>query len=1085
MTHRCNALLCFVMALAVVGSFVPTALAVSGSLEVTVYGVQKSGEKELLVGARVVLTHVDKQYPDTALITNMSGQVVFPTLPPGPGYLIDVSMPGYGKVRIDAVITGGQVLRKPVALTEQITEIVKVIGSGDVVELEGAEAVTTISDEFLQDLPVLGREYQNVLSMAPGVQDDDGDGNPNVHGARERDFQMAVDGVSNVDPLTGEFQSYINPDAIEEIEIIDSGADASYGGAVGGFGRIITKSGGNEFEGSFNLFFRDSAFDNDRGGGGDPLDYGLFQPSFLFSGPIIRDHVWFFISHEYVDAQAPIDLIGGGNFVQSQEAFRHSDKFTWQVTPKNKLQIQFNADPLKVSPAAVNSLIPPASGVFYEQGGPTYTGKWTAPLTPNFFWEATIAFSDIEYKWWPYDTTTKNTCLKPREGFDEEELAFLMCDDVVNGGARTGVYFNDHDDVRQRWTYRIDGEQFLSDFMGGDHRLRFGGSMERVNFQRKNFFRDRLFFSRNRNSEGGLDLNNPNNTGPVGSMTRQIYNPVDSRTKARGNYYAMWITDSFTPLSNLNVKVGVRLSREELSSNGYKQFDPEAERAAWSAFLDECVTSGRPPSQCMRAMDGQQLFTVHPADVPPPPNPDGTGGGCRDPEASIVNQWQCGMLELVNDPGRPRDVFPRISESFDIINTDIEPRISVSWDPFDDGKTKVAAFFGRVHGTTPLAPITDEAAASSTNAVQNVNGSGQLLSSSSSSNQVLSAYTVRVLDRNLKRQYSDEWGVSIEREVAPETSMRLRYIDRKYNGQLQDVDMNHAPVFYDQAIQEYEGDRPCEQIGEYADCTGWRVFVPSPLDPTQGTFIDIPDGVPDLQVVSPFFNNVYVISNLNDSKYNAIILELTRRYYQNWELQTSYTYSRALGDAEDYAQGLGDDRTNEQDEYGYLSYDVRHFFRLNGRVFIPAWGGFRIGGSINWRSGTPYSIIERSIVVDYPTRLDRGASGEIYDNIPGSTDFTFQLQSPRLRYPTGRRNDQRNEGLWNVDVNLQKEFHIKDTRVTAQFDTFNLLNDTTMQIFAVNRVEVGELGGGKVYRFFPVAIRRQGRQFQLSLKVNF
>jgi hypothetical protein len=53
------------------------------------------------------------------------------------------------------------------------------------------------------DMPVAGRFYQSVLALAPGVQDPAGDGNPNVNGARERDFKTSLGGISNVDPLTG------------------------------------------------------------------------------------------------------------------------------------------------------------------------------------------------------------------------------------------------------------------------------------------------------------------------------------------------------------------------------------------------------------------------------------------------------------------------------------------------------------------------------------------------------------------------------------------------------------------------------------------------------------------------------------------------------------------------------------------------------------------------------------------------------------------------------------------------------------------------------------------------------------------
>jgi hypothetical protein len=72
--------------------------------------------------------------------------------------------------------------------------------------IDRTEKRTSFSDTFAEDLPVQGRNYQNLLGLAPGVQDSSGGG--------ERDFE----GASNVDPLTGFFMSNINPDAIDEIE---------------------------------------------------------------------------------------------------------------------------------------------------------------------------------------------------------------------------------------------------------------------------------------------------------------------------------------------------------------------------------------------------------------------------------------------------------------------------------------------------------------------------------------------------------------------------------------------------------------------------------------------------------------------------------------------------------------------------------------------------------------------------------------------------------------------------------------------------------------------------------------------------
>jgi hypothetical protein len=84
------------------------------------------------------------------------------------------------------------------------------------------------SDTLLEDLPLAGRSYPNVLTLAPGVQDANGDGNTNVHGSRERDFAgvSTIDGVSHLDPLTGTFMSNTNLDAVEGFIALESGRAA-------------------------------------------------------------------------------------------------------------------------------------------------------------------------------------------------------------------------------------------------------------------------------------------------------------------------------------------------------------------------------------------------------------------------------------------------------------------------------------------------------------------------------------------------------------------------------------------------------------------------------------------------------------------------------------------------------------------------------------------------------------------------------------------------------------------------------------------------------------------------------------------
>jgi Ca-activated chloride channel family protein len=102
-----------------------------------------------------------------------------------------------------------------------------------------SEPVARISDELIADPIASARARRDALTMAPGVQDADGNGLSNVHSSRSRDFGALVGGVSNVDPLTGQSMSRINTNSIEEMEVITAAAGVELGRAQGGFAAVV------------------------------------------------------------------------------------------------------------------------------------------------------------------------------------------------------------------------------------------------------------------------------------------------------------------------------------------------------------------------------------------------------------------------------------------------------------------------------------------------------------------------------------------------------------------------------------------------------------------------------------------------------------------------------------------------------------------------------------------------------------------------------------------------------------------------------------------------------------------------------
>jgi Ca-activated chloride channel family protein len=101
------------------------------------------------------------------------------------------------------------------------------------------EGATRFSSEYIDALPILGRNLQDVLMIARG--DVDVDGNPPLHGARDTDVVTLVDGLSIVEPNHGSPAGALNLDSIESTGAMTGGATAEFGKAPGGFVNIVVQ----------------------------------------------------------------------------------------------------------------------------------------------------------------------------------------------------------------------------------------------------------------------------------------------------------------------------------------------------------------------------------------------------------------------------------------------------------------------------------------------------------------------------------------------------------------------------------------------------------------------------------------------------------------------------------------------------------------------------------------------------------------------------------------------------------------------------------------------------------------------------
>jgi outer membrane receptor protein involved in Fe transport len=981
-----------------------------------------------------------------AKATDGTGTATF-MLPPGSGYEVTVSAPGFNTITTpDLKIEMNRTKKVLYEMSEQLKVSVKVIG-GKVVDLdEGGEGKVTFSDQFVEDLPVLGKNYQNVLTLAPGVNDSNGDGNPNVHGARERDFKATVDGVSNVDPLTGTFMSNINPDAIEEIEVVTTGASAEYGRAVGGFGKIITKQGGNTFEVTASVYFRSYLFDGNTNQipGQPTVTYHDVRPSLNVTGPVIKDKLFFALFHEYLDIGRPVNLVGAPSLVVVTKGSRNLDKLTWQVSPRNKLIFQAQTDPLKQGPSGIDSYTDPRSGYDYSQGGPTYQLRWNAQASSSLNVESLFAYSHTGIGLTPVSDNIKNNCVVDTVASTRQSPfggpGPAIDDDYCfesKTSRRSGAYYVTYSDNRIRYTWKSDATYFLENFLGVSHTLKGGVVAEKEHYGATDSQRAYSLFTETL-SGGGID--NPVTSGG-GILQRTIYDPLYPDTlklSSDGITYGLYFEDQFRPHPNVSVRLGVRIENETLSAPGWVHVDPRAEYEEFRSKYDSCTAN---PATCTNAY------------------------------VNVFTRYQHKTTGAAAFSRYLDQVPPRQPENFRITNTNIGPRFSVSWDPKGDQKTKFFATAGRVYDKIFLGAITDEQGPDSLNYYYRVDpdisNSYRLprIVNQSDSQANFSAPSIYQVTRDLKTPYVDEYTIGFSREIAPETSITLTYISRFYEDQFQYIDINH----YGQDLGNPKTmgcaapgpNSPSVPIdtrkdGKFDDCGGRVVPIPGPPPFFRPIFVEVPDKLPDLYLRNPFFNNINQVGNYNKTRYKAYELELTRRLHRNWQLEGSYVYSKAVGNAEDYLSSLGADPTTRQKEKGYLSYDQRHFLKINLTTQIPLWN-LRLGSSFNWASGLPYSITRTDI-----SRDQKYPFGGSY----------LQYSQGRLAYPTQQRNDQRNQSYWLFNVNAKKDFTLGKANVEASVEVFNLLNNDYLLV--------------EEYRnSSTIAQRAIGRQFQIGAKFSF
>src|SRR5438270_2257774 len=271
--------------------------------------------------------------------TQVDGEYTVAALNPG-RYEVTIDKDGFRQLKEqDLELQVGQIARVDAALQlGTATQSIAVEASVPLVNTETSSRGDVIAPAELTQMPLNGRDFNDLAFMAPGVQaaEQGSKGSPYVvNGARADASNVTIDGFNDQNPRDAGAQARPPLEGLQEFKVQTSGYSAEYGRLAGGVVTMALKSGGNQLHGAVFEYLRNDALDarNFFDAGKSKLRRNQFGAS--FTGPMVlpklyngHDKTFFLGSWESFRGIAgssqlgviPTDLERIGNFSKSLDA---------------------------------------------------------------------------------------------------------------------------------------------------------------------------------------------------------------------------------------------------------------------------------------------------------------------------------------------------------------------------------------------------------------------------------------------------------------------------------------------------------------------------------------------------------------------------------------------------------------------------------------------------------------------------------------------------------------------------------------------------------------------------------------------
>lgn len=533
----------------------------------TITGVVTDEQDALLPGVTVVLTGAPLLRPQ-ATVTNERGLYSFIALPPG-AYVVRFQLPGFAEVeRTDirvlvASVTSVNQRLQVAAVTENIT----VSGESPAVDTKSTARGTNFDLDLLQNIPQ-AREIWSTVEQVPGATmskfnvggaESAQQSAMQVHGSAPGQQEYAVNGLKLNWPggNGGATAFYFDHDSFAEINIMTNGAPAEVG-TGGVYMNMVTKPGGNRWNGGTGIFWEDDSFQADNvtdelralgASNGNPINF-IYDFNANLGGPLKRDHVWFFSSFRRFDINTQVLGITRPDGSAAADVNHQSNalgKITAQVNAANKVSGEYNFNyQNRFFRRPTSDLVEEKAS--WRQIEPAWISQfqWTSVISPKLFLDARYGYLHLIFPLRYQDDVGAND-------FSRQDIIRLTLRDAA-------IY--DYENTATRHQVNTSLSYFL-DGWGGTHTLKTGFEFGRA-------------FNQNFYAANGDYVLRYFDGAP---LEVQTYNtPITSK-----NYIdttSLYLQDSWIVDRRLTINAGARFERlvgfaPEQEREGNRFFGPE------------------------------------------------------------------------------------------------------------------------------------------------------------------------------------------------------------------------------------------------------------------------------------------------------------------------------------------------------------------------------------------------------------------------------------------------------------------------------------------------------------------------------